>query len=117
MAQNVHTIDIHFSASDGGGNSVSIWDSYQVDDSVEVSEKASASFNDLGMTDSRSMTGHGDVDAVQRYSGSSGYSGQSHFETEDASIQMTSSANLNPNSFQASQNAIFEGEYHTLEIV
>lgn len=115
-AHSANAIDIYFSASDGGGNSVGIWDSYQVDDGVEVSETASASFNVLGMTDFRSMTGYGDVSAVQRYTGSSGYIGQSRFETEDASIQMASSANLNPDRFQASQNAIFDGEYGLLNI-
>lgn len=115
-AYSANAIDIYFSASDGSGNSVSIWDSYQVDDSVEVSEKASASFDALGMTDARSITGYGSVSAVQRYAGSSGYTGQSRLETDDASIQMTSSANLNPDSFQASQNAIFNGGYGLLNI-
>ena len=116
MAHSANAIDICFSASDGGGNSVSIWDSYQVDDSVEVSGKASASFNDLGMKDSRIITGYGGVTAVQRYTGSGGYIGRSCFETDNASIQMASNANLNSDSFQASQNAIFEGEYGLLNI-
>jgi hypothetical protein len=48
---------MHFSASDGGGGTVGIDDSYGIDDSVGVSGKSSASFGaGVSMTDSKSIS-------------------------------------------------------------
>ncbi len=69
--QGVLAIDISFSASNGG-QSVSIWDTYLVDDSVSVSGTSSATFDNLGMTDSRNVFGSGDAYLRQRLQGSGG---------------------------------------------
>ena len=76
--QGAYAIDMHFSASDGGGRTVSIWDSYDVDDSVEVYGESSACFDDLSMDDSRWIDGPGNVDVIQRYFGSGGYVGMNY---------------------------------------
>ncbi|HII07732.1 MAG TPA: hypothetical protein HA349_10585, partial [Methanotrichaceae archaeon] len=77
---------------------MSIWDSYDVDNSVEVSGGSSASFSEgLSMTDSRRISGPGDVYAVQGYSSSGGYVGKNYIYARDASQTLVSgSAHLTP---------------------
>jgi hypothetical protein len=108
--QGAYAIDMHFSASDGGG-SVSIWDHYDVDDSVEVSGTTLASFGeDLAMDDSRKISGPGDVYAVQGYAGSGGYSGASYIYAQDASHTLAlGSSHLTPGSLGVSQGVSIDG--------
>ena len=89
---------MHFTASDGGGRSVSIWDHYEVDDGVYVGGQTSASFKDgLTITDSRRISGPGDIYALQGYSGSGGYAGASYIYARDASHTLAlGSAHLTP---------------------
>jgi len=111
FSQGAFAIDLHFSASEGPGRSVSLWDSYQMDDGVEVRGKTAASFGDLAIADSRWMEGAGSAGAVQRYAGSGGYSGMSLFSAEDALISLSGGADLKADGFRASQTAAFEGSY------
>jgi hypothetical protein len=96
--QGAYAIDMHFTASDGGGRSVSIWDHYEVDDGVYVGGQTSASFKDgLTITDSRRISGPGDIYALQGYSGSGGYAGASYIYARDASHTLAlGSAHLTP---------------------
>jgi len=89
---------MHFTASDGGGRSVSIWDHYEVDDGVCVGGQTSASFKDgLTINDMRKISGPGDIYAVQGYSGSGGYAGASYIYARDASHTLAlGSAHLTP---------------------
>jgi len=109
VLQEAHAIDISFSASNNGG-SVSIWDVYDVDDSVAVSETSSASFSDgVSMANSRHISGPGEVEVIQRYSGSDGVAAESSLYAKKTTsleiplIEMTSSSNLKPDELQASQ--------------
>ncbi len=108
--QGAYAIDMHFAASDGGG-SVSIWDHYDVDDSVEVSGTTLASFGGgLAMDDSRKISGPGDVYAVQGYAGSGGYSGASYIYAQDASQTLAlGSSHLTPESLGVSQGVSIDG--------
>ena len=89
---------MHFSASDGSGDRVSIWDSYNVDDDVKVWGKSSAGFGEgLKIDDIRGLAGPGSIYAVQGYAGSGGYVGMSYIYAEDASQTLArGSAHLTP---------------------
>ena len=110
--QGAYAIDMHFSASDGGGRTVSIWDSYDVDDSVEVYGESSACFDDLSMDDSRWIDGPGNVDVIQRYFGSGGYVGMNYIYVEDAlrtQTHVAGSAHLTPDTLSADQDVSVDG--------
>jgi len=85
---------------------VSIWDSYDVDDGVEVSGESSAGFSGgLSMDDSRRISGPGDVYAVQGYSGSGGYAGANYIYSRDASQTLVrGTARLTPDTLGAIQD-------------
>jgi hypothetical protein len=102
---------MHFSASDGDGRSVSIWDYYEVDDSVGVSGKSSAGFSgDLSMDDSRSISGPGDIYVVQGYSGSGGYAGASYIYARDATHTLAlGSSHLTPGALGVVQDVSIDG--------
>ena len=102
---------MHFSASDGGGRSVSIWDHYEVDDGVYVSGQTSASFKDgLTINDMRKISGPGDIYAVQGYSGSGGYAGASYIYARDASHTLAlASAHLTPGALGVVQDVSIDG--------
>ena len=96
--QGAYAINMQFSASDGGGNSVSIWESYNVDNSVEVKGQSSAAFGEgLKIDDRRGVAGPGSIYAVQGYAGSGGYVGMSYIYAEDAAQTLArGSARLTP---------------------
>jgi hypothetical protein len=77
-------IEVSFSAEDGG-ESVGISDEYNVSTGVSVSEESEANFGNVEMTSSRRIAGSGDANAVQRYSGSSGYFGQAELDASGIS--------------------------------
>lgn len=109
LVQGVQAIDIGFSASNGG-KSVSIWDSYLVDDSLSVSESASATFNSVEMANSRDISGSGDLNVKQKYLGSDGYTGYNYVNSEDtSSLGITSSETLTPETLEASQRVSLTG--------
>ncbi len=74
-AHTASAIEISFSAEEGGG-SVDLASDYNMDTDVSVSEEAEATFDgQVKIDDSRSLSGQGEIQAAQRYSGSSGYRG------------------------------------------
>ena len=97
---------MHFSASDGSGDRVSIWDSYNVDDDVKVWGKSSAGFGEgLKIDDIRGLAGPGSIYAVQGYAGSGGYVGMSYIYAEDASQTLArGSAHLTPDALGVVQD-------------
>ena len=107
LLPGAYSIEVSFSAQDGGG-SVGLSSIYNLDDSASASEGASASFGQVGITDTRSVSGTGNLQADQRYSGSGGYSGAASFHS-DGSGTMTGSASLNPQSMCSSQVASVSG--------
>jgi hypothetical protein len=109
VCQGACAIDISFSASSGGG-SVGMTDSYDVDDSVGVSGRSSASFDGgVSMTDSQSLSGSGDANVNQVLYGSgwgADYVAEYSLRTLDASsIEAGGSASLAPDSCQVSKSA------------
>jgi hypothetical protein len=110
ILQGASAVDMHFSAS-SGGESVSIWDHYDVDNSVEVSGQSSAGFSGgLSIDDSRRISGPGDVYVVQGYSGSDGYFGMNYIYAEDATHTLAlGSAHLTPEALGAVQDVSISG--------
>ena len=106
MCGSSDAIDMHFSASSGDGSYVSIWDHYDVDDSCEVNGKSSASFDDgVSMSDTRSVSGPGDIDVFQRYSGSDGYIGWNGVYIQGGSkTVINSNAYLTPETLTVGQD-------------
>lgn len=99
-------IDMHFSASGGGGSYVSIWDHYDVDDSCEVNGRSSASFNGgVSMSDARSVSGPGDIDVFQRYSGSDDFTAWNGVYIQDGSETLiNSNVHLTPETLTVGQD-------------
>ncbi len=83
---------------------------YNLDDSVSASESSSASFGRVGITDTRSVSGTGDINALQSYSGSSGYSGQADLDASGVSGTFRGTASLTPSAMSASQSGSFAGD-------
>jgi hypothetical protein len=108
LLPEAYSIDVSLSA-ENGGDSVSVDSSYEVDTEVSVSEESEASFDEVGIENSRSLSGTGKAKAAQTYSGSGGYSGSSSF-TSSGSGSLTGSANLNPESMNAMQDISASGE-------
>lgn len=67
----IQAIEISFSASESG-ESVGVWDSYDVDDSVSVKEISTANFGDLEMSNYREVSGQGSANMHQGFFGSGG---------------------------------------------
>lgn len=116
--QGAFAIDISFSASNGRG-SVGITDSYDVDDSVGVSGRSSASFGDgVRMTDSHSLSGSGDANVNQILYGSgwgADYVIKYALETFGASsIEGSGGATLAPDSGSVSRSVSTAGSSETI---
>ena len=107
LVQGGQAIDIGFSASNGG-KSVSMWNTYIVDDSVSVSERDSVNPNDLEMTGSRVVSGSGDANIHQELAGSGGGADWTADHTVSienaASLQDLSSTSLKPVSCEVSRS-------------
>ena len=115
--QGAYAVDIHFSAS-GGGEYVGMTDSYDVDESVEVSGTSSASFDGgVSMTDSKSLAGSGDANINQVMFGSGGgadYVINYALETFGAtSIEGSGSSTLTPVAGMASRSVSSSGSWET----
>ena len=108
LPSGAYSIGVSFSAS-GGGGSVGLNSIYNLDDSVSASEGASASFGQVGITDTRSVSGTGNVQADQSYSGSGGYAGSSQINAEGVSGTLQSNAALTPQSLTANQGLSLTG--------
>ena len=101
-------IEVSFSA-ESGGESVGIYDEYDVDAGVSVSEDSTAEFGDLNIQSNRKVSGSGDAKAIQSYSGTD-CSGQAMFAATSASLSLDGSAKLKPHSLCASQNFVVSGD-------
>ncbi len=102
-----YSIGISFSAQDGSG-SVSLISIFHLDDSVSANEGSSMSFGQVGIFDTRVLSGTGDIKADQYYLGSGGYMGSASFSTT-GSGSLTGTANLTPSSLSASQGISASG--------
>lgn len=88
---------------------------YNLDDSASVNEGSSASFGQVGISDARSVSGTGNIEASQSYSGSgdqsgNGYSGNSQIHAIDANTAISSSASLAPSMLSVSQSTSIIGD-------
>ena len=89
--------------------SASLFSSYASSDGMSASEISSASSDQIGITNTRSISGKGNyIDAYQTYLGSEGYAGIASF-TASGSGSLTSSAFLNPKYMTSSQNIAASG--------
>ena len=104
LALPAGAVDIGFSASNGN-EWVSLYDQYIVDDSIEVSEQACASFvGGVGITDRRRISGSGDAMQLQAYSGSAGPMGSNYLKASGAEhLYLTSMASIRPDLIGLSQ--------------
>ncbi|MDM7934843.1 MAG: hypothetical protein QUS08_05570 [Methanothrix sp.] len=94
-------IGVSFSVEEGG-ESVGLYDDYDVSDGVSIQEDAEASFDDLELTDSREVSGEGDLVMDQTYKGSGGYTGYNSYHAEDVSGTVTTGTTLKPRSLDSS---------------
>jgi len=69
-----------------------------------------ASFGQVGITDSRTLSGTGDIKASQSYSGSGGYAGSFTLDAQGASGNLQGSATLTPQTLTASQDLSLTGD-------
>ncbi|MCX8207628.1 MAG: hypothetical protein N3G75_07320, partial [Methanothrix sp.] len=95
-----HSIEVGFYA-ENGGESVGIYDDYDVSEGISVYEEAEAQFDELKMTETRVVAGSGDADMMQAFTGSGGYKGHSYVRLQDASPVISSSAVLTPDNLNA----------------
>ena len=97
-------IEISFSAEDSADQYASIDSIYDVEENVAVEESAIASFDEFGITDTRTVSGEGIHRADQRLTRNGGYSSESHF-TSQGYGHLRGDANLKQGCLCASQNA------------
>ena len=77
-------IGVGFSVSDSSG-SVGISDQYFVNDSVSVNEIGSAGFSPPSISNTRDISGSGNMSLMQKYSGSGGYHAYNYLSSKKAS--------------------------------
>lgn len=121
--QTASAIEIGFSAEDGG-DSVSLTDEYYISDGLSLTETAEASFEDtdpshdppnkVQITDDRQISGAGDIEMYQGYSGSGGYFGDSGIYAVDVTGAAGSHAQLSARSLNVRQSASLEGIFADL---
>jgi hypothetical protein len=104
-----YSIEVGFSA-ENGGESTDLSSSYDVDTGVSVSEESEASFDQPAIENTRSISGTGDINAAQTYSGSKGYSGEGRLQASDAIMTLSSTACLTPGTLESSQMATISGK-------
>ena len=97
LVPGAYCIEIGFSA-ENGGESTDLSSSYDVDTGVSVSEESTASFDQPAIENTRSVSGTGDINAVQTYPGSGGYAGSATLSARDVSGTLQSNAILTPTS-------------------
>lgn len=100
-------IEVGFSASDGG-ETVEVYDNYEVDNSVSINERATADFGQVHIGDGRTVSGSGSARMDQTYRGSGGYIGYNSLSTSGASrIGVESSACILPKMLGVVQSISF----------
>ena len=108
LVPGAYSIEVGFSA-ENGGESTDISSSYDVDTGVSVSEESTASFDQPSITNTRSVSGSGNINAVQTYSGSGGYEGSAMLSAQGASGTLQSNALIAPGYLSAKQDVSFSG--------
>ncbi len=109
LRPGAYSIEIGFSAEEGG-DSVGIYNDYEVSNGVSINEEAEAKFGNLEMTDDRMVEGAGDISLTQNLFGSGGYSGQSFIHASGFSGRIENHAVLQPSTLYAQQLANVDGE-------
>jgi hypothetical protein len=109
LVPGAYCIEVVLSA-EYGEDYASIESGYDVGTGVSVSEESSASFDQPAIENVRSVSGTGDVNAFQSYSGSSGYFGQSDLYAYGVSGTFEGSTSLTPSSMSAGQSGSFAGD-------
>jgi hypothetical protein len=100
-------IGVGFSVSDGGG-SVGILDYYTVSDDVAVHESGTGGYSPASISSSRTVSGPGSINMVQKYMGSGGYNGFNRLFSRNAlANNVQSNVALSPNTLSLSQSASF----------
>ena len=100
-------IGVGFSVSDSSG-SVGILDYYFVSDDVSVHESGTGGYSPASISSSRTVSGPGSINMMQKYIGSGGYSGFNHLFSKNASNNnVQSTVALAPNTLSLSQRASF----------
>lgn len=107
--QGALAIEVSFSA-ENGGEDTSIDSSYDVGTGVSVGEESTASFDQVKIENTRSVSGTGDINAVQTYSGSGGYVGSATLSSQGVSGSLKGNACLTPQSLTASQDLYLSGK-------
>ena len=108
LVPGAYSIEVGFSA-ENGGESTDLSSSYDVDTGVSVSEESTASFDQPAIENTRSVSGTGDINAVQTYSGSGGYAGSATLSSQGVSGSLKGNAILTPQSLTASQDLSLSG--------
>lgn len=108
LVPGAYCIEVILSA-EYGEDYASIESEYDVSTGVSVSEESSASFDQPAIESVRSISGTGDIDAFQSYSGSSGYLGQSALHAYGVSGTFNGAASLKPSSMRADHSGSFAG--------
>ena len=93
-----------------GDDSARLNSFYDLSDGVSATEKSSATTDQIGITNSRSIAGTGNMYAFQGYSGSNDYSGSSSVGANEVSGTIESNAALTPTTLSASQVASLSGD-------
>jgi hypothetical protein len=110
LVPGAYSIEVGFSAEDGG-DSVGIYNDYDVSNSVSIKEDAEAKFGNLEMADNRFVEGEGDIFLYQNLIGSGGYFGQSIIDGFEYSGRIENHAFLKPSTLCAQQLANMDGIY------
>ena len=97
-------------ASSPGQGSASILSGYVLSNGVSASEISSASSNQVGITNTRSISGTGNINVFQGYSGSKGCSGSSNIDANGVSGALGSTVSLSPSDLSANQGASLTGD-------
>ena len=109
LIPGAYSIEIGFSA-ENGGESTDLSSSYDVDTGVSVNERSTASPDQATIENTRSVSGTGDINAVQTYSGSGGYAGSATLSSQGVSGSLQGTACLLPQSVTASQDLSLAGK-------
>ena len=75
-----------------------------------MGEESTASFDQVKIENTRSVSGTGDINAVQTYSGSGGYVGSATLSSQGVSGSLKGNACLTPQSLTASQDLSLSGK-------
>ncbi len=104
-----YSIEVGFSA-ENDGESVDLSSSFDVDTGVSVNEESEASFDQVKIENTRSVSGTGHINAAQTYSGSGGYKGSAILSAQGAAGTLHGNAFLTPEYLSAKQDISLTGD-------